>query len=172
VDPGDEPHIVIEAFKEFGSSPDAVLITHGHFDHFGGVTPIARPISRLVATTCGSLVQPASVPGDRREYWTTPKDVWEVFRLLAEERRRREVDPTLSMLRDTLLAEPTAKNDHYARERMQEMHDLIELLNNWVDEMNRLPPKTLMRLLTLGRKIRQLLDPRQGKKDSTEVTSN
>jgi len=118
------------------------------------------------------LVQPASVPGDRREYWTTPKDVWEVFRLLAEERRRREVDPTLSMLRDTLLAEPTAKNDHYARERMQEMHDLIELLNNWVDEMNRLPPKTLMRLLTLGRKIRQLLDPRQDKKDSTEVTSN
>ncbi len=116
------------------------------------------------------LVQPASVPGDRREYWTTPKDVWEVFRVLAEERRRREVDPTLSMLRDTLLVEPISQEDHYARERMQEMHDLIELLNNWVDEMNRLPPKTLMRLLALGRKIKQLLDPR--KKDSTESTSN
>ena len=109
------------------------------------------------------LVQPASVPGDRREYWTTPKDVWEVFRVLAEERRRREIDPTLSMLRDTLLAEPTSDNDRYAQERMQEMHDLIELLNNWVDEMNGLPPKTLMRLLKLGRKIKKLLHPGRNK---------
>jgi DNA-binding transcriptional regulator GbsR (MarR family) len=117
------------------------------------------------------LVQPASVPGDRREYWTTPKDVWEVFRVLAEERRRREIDPTLSMLRDTLLAEPTSENDRYAQERMQEMHDLIELLNNWVDEMNGLPPKTLVRLLKLGRKVSQLLSPRRNKKVSSEATS-
>ena len=116
------------------------------------------------------LVRPASVPGDRREYWTVPKDVWEVFRVLAEERRRREIDPTLSMLRDTLLADPISEKDRYAQERMREMHDLIELLNNWVDEMNGLPPKTLMRLLKLGRKIKQLLDPRR-KKDSTEATS-
>lgn len=106
------------------------------------------------------LVQPASVPGDRREYWTTPKDAWQVFRVLAEERRRREVDPTLSMLRDTLLDDPGSESDRYARQRMQEMHDLIELLNNWVDEMNRLPPKTLTRLLKLGRSIKDLLDRR------------
>ena len=116
------------------------------------------------------LVRPASVPGDRREYWTAPKDVWEVLRVLAEERRRREIDPTLSMLRDTLLEDPISEKDRYAQERMREMHDLIELLNNWVDEMNGLPPKTLMRLLKLGRKIKQLLDPRR-KKNSTEATS-
>jgi len=118
------------------------------------------------------LVRPASIPGDRREYWTTPKDVWEVFRVLAEERRRREIDPTLSMLRDTLLAEPASADDRYAQERMREMHDLIELLNNWVDEMHGLPPKTLMRLLKLGRKIRQLIDPRRSKKQSTETTAH
>jgi DNA-binding transcriptional regulator GbsR (MarR family) len=69
------------------------------------------------------LVQPASVPGDRRVYWSTPKDVWEVFRVLAKERRRREIDPTL---RDTLLAEPVSAEDRYAQQRMQEMHNLIE----------------------------------------------
>ena len=62
------------------------------------------------------------------------------------------------------------ENDRYAQERMREMHDLIELLNNWVEEMNGLPPKTLIRLLKLGRRIKQLLDPRK-KKDSTEATS-
>jgi len=113
------------------------------------------------------LVEPVTVPGDRREYWTTPKDVWEVFRVLIEERRRREIDPTLSMLRDTLLAEPASDEDRYAQTRMQEMHDLIELLNNWVDEMHGLPPKTLMRLMRLGRKIRERLGTRRSTQDST-----
>jgi glyoxylase-like metal-dependent hydrolase (beta-lactamase superfamily II) len=42
VDPGDEANVVIEAFTEFGFAPAAVLVTHGHFDHFGGVAPVAR----------------------------------------------------------------------------------------------------------------------------------
>ena len=42
IDPGDEAQIVIEAFTEFGFAPAAVLVTHGHFDHFGGVAPLAR----------------------------------------------------------------------------------------------------------------------------------
>lgn len=115
------------------------------------------------------LVQPASVPGDRREYWTTSKDVWELFRVLAEERRRREMDPTLSMLREALMDEPTSDNDRYARERMQEMHDLIEMLNGWIDDMNSLPSRTLIRLLKLGKKIQKLLEPRRNKQRSTEA---
>jgi glyoxylase-like metal-dependent hydrolase (beta-lactamase superfamily II) len=42
IDPGDEAGVVIEAFTEFGFDPAAVLVTHGHFDHFGGVAPLAR----------------------------------------------------------------------------------------------------------------------------------
>jgi len=45
VDPGDEARIVIEAFTEVGVTPAAVLLTHGHFDHFGGAAPIARQFS-------------------------------------------------------------------------------------------------------------------------------
>ena len=115
------------------------------------------------------LVQPASVAGDRREYWTTSKDVWQIFQTLTEERRRREIDPTLSMLRETLMTEAQSEDDRYAQERLQEMHDLIEMLNNWVDDMHRLPPKTLMRLLKLGRKIQKFLEPR-GKKQTSPKT--
>lgn len=42
IDPGDEAGVVTEAFTEFGFAPSAVLLTHGHFDHFGGVAPLAR----------------------------------------------------------------------------------------------------------------------------------
>jgi glyoxylase-like metal-dependent hydrolase (beta-lactamase superfamily II) len=45
IDPGDEANIVIEAFTEVGFPPAAVLVTHGHFDHFGGVAPLARHYS-------------------------------------------------------------------------------------------------------------------------------
>ena len=42
IDPGDEADVVIEAFTEFGFPPAAVLVTHGHFDHFGGAAPLAQ----------------------------------------------------------------------------------------------------------------------------------
>ena len=116
------------------------------------------------------LVRAANVPGDRREYWTTPKDVWEVFRILSEERRRREIDPTLSMLRETLMIEPASAGDRYARERLREMYDLVELFTNWIDEVHDLPPRTLLRLLKLGRRIQKLLDSRRGKKSADKST--
>jgi DNA-binding transcriptional regulator GbsR (MarR family) len=53
------------------------------------------------------LVKLRHQPGDRREYFEAPADVWEIFRVLAEERRRREIEPTLSMLRMALLERPT-----------------------------------------------------------------
>ena len=43
------------------------------------------------------LVRLKHRPGDRREYFDAPADVWEIFRVLAEERRRREIEPTLAM---------------------------------------------------------------------------
>ena len=44
IDPGDEADVVIQAFTEFGFAPAAVLVTHGHFDHFGGVAPVAAAL--------------------------------------------------------------------------------------------------------------------------------
>ena len=47
-----------------------------------------------------NLIRSSRKSGDRREYFEAPADVWEIFRVLAEERRRREIEPTLSMLRN------------------------------------------------------------------------
>ena len=116
------------------------------------------------------LVRPATIAGDRREYWTTPKDAWELFQVLAEERHRREVQPTLSMLRETLMAEPTTADDRYAQERLREMHELIEMLTNWMDEIYSLPPRNLVRLLKLGRRIQNLLDRRRKSRHPEQST--
>ena len=48
--------------------------------------------------------------------------MWAIFRTLAAERRKREIDPTLSMLRDALMEQPSVEADIHAQERMRQMH--------------------------------------------------
>lgn len=104
------------------------------------------------------LVRLRHQPGDRREYFESPADAWEVFRTLAEERRRREIEPTLSMLRNALLEEPTSPEDRHAQARMKGMHDLIELMTTWFDDVQRLDAATLSQLMKMGAKVQRLLE--------------
>src|SRR6185369_14581401 len=40
------------------------------------------------------------VMGDRRDHYETLGDVWEMFSIITEERKKREIDPTLALLRE------------------------------------------------------------------------
>ena len=95
--------------------------------------------------------------GDRREYFEAPSDVWEIFRVLAEERRRREIEPTLSMLRNALLEEPGSDAERHALQRMREMHELIDRLVTWFDDVQKLSPQTAMQLMGMGAKVTKVL---------------
>jgi DNA-binding transcriptional regulator GbsR (MarR family) len=104
------------------------------------------------------LVNLRHLPGDRREYFDAPSDAWEIFRTLAEERRRREIEPTLSMLRNALLEPATTDSDRIAQQRMKGMHDLIELMTTWFDDVQRLDQHTLAQLMKMGAKVQRLLE--------------
>lgn len=104
------------------------------------------------------LVRLRHQPGDRREYFDAPSDAWEIFQTLAEERRRREIEPTLSMLRNALLETPTSDEDRIAQQRMKGMHDLIELMTTWFDDVQRLDQQTLSQLMKMGAKVQRLLE--------------
>lgn len=104
------------------------------------------------------LVVSRHLPGDRREYFSTPDDVWAIFRTLAEQRRKREVDPTLSMLRSALMEDPDNDADRHAHRRMGEMLELIELITSWFDDVQGLERDTLMKLMRLGDGVRRVLE--------------
>jgi DNA-binding transcriptional regulator GbsR (MarR family) len=104
------------------------------------------------------LVRLKHLPGDRREYFESPGDVWEIFRVLAEERRRREIEPTLSMLRTALLQQPGNDADRHAQERMRQMHELIDRLMNWFDDVQKLAPETAMQLMGMGATVTKVLE--------------
>ena len=96
------------------------------------------------------LVQLRHQPGDRREYFQAPEDVWEIFKRLAEERRRREIEPTQSMLRAAMMEEASTDEERYAQQRMRDMHELIDKLMSWFDDVQRLSPETAMQLMGMG----------------------
>jgi DNA-binding transcriptional regulator GbsR (MarR family) len=106
------------------------------------------------------LVRLSHRPGDRREYFDAPGDAWEIFLTLAEERRRREVEPTLTMLRDALIAPAVAEEDRHVQRRLREMHDFIELGSDWFAEIRRLDPRTLRQLMKMGARVQKLLEMR------------
>ncbi|QZA78724.1 GbsR/MarR family transcriptional regulator [Deefgea tanakiae] len=115
----------------------------------------------LKELTSWRLVKLQHLPGDRREYYSTPEDVWAIFQTLAEERKKREVDPTLTMLRGALLEKPSNDADQHAQARMAEMHDLIDLTTSWFTDMQRLDVDTLKTLMKLGSQVQKFLEFKQ-----------
>lgn len=104
-----------------------------------------------------NLVRLRHRPGDRRDYFTTPDDMWEIVRTLIEERKKREIDPTLSKLRELGMQDGTSEVDRYALSRIGELRELIELLTGWHDELNRLETRQIVQLLQAGSKLRTLI---------------
>lgn len=104
------------------------------------------------------LVKLQHIPGDRKEYYSAPAEIWDIAKTLMEQRRKREIDPTLSTLRDLLMTKPADEEERYAQQRMQEMHDLIEMLTKWTTEIQRLDAARLQKLLKLGNNLGKVLE--------------
>ena len=105
-----------------------------------------------------NLVRLKHMPNDRRDYFTTPDDLWEIVRTLSEERKKREIDPTLTMLREVMMQSPSSDEERYAQERMSEMHDLIEQLTSWYNDVRKLETERLIALLSLGAKVQKIFE--------------
>ena len=104
-----------------------------------------------------NLVKLVHLAGDRRDHFETSTQVWELLRTIVRERQRREIAPTIDVLRE-LLADPALSKDPAdARTRLRETLELLETLTVWSDEMLRLDTTTLTKVLKLGAKIKKLL---------------
>jgi DNA-binding transcriptional regulator GbsR (MarR family) len=101
------------------------------------------------------IVRVAHVLGDRRDHFETIKDPWALFRVILEERKRREIDPTIAALNQCL--EGATEEDSEARERIAEMLEFFELTSAWYRAVGRLPDKALIRFVKLGDKVPKVL---------------
>jgi len=100
------------------------------------------------------VVKGVHILGDRREQFQSIKDVWQMFEILLDERKRREMDPTLKMLRETSaqLDDKTPVDPH-TKQRLAEMLEFFELMDGWFGEVRRLPLASRVKLVKLGARI-------------------
>lgn len=104
------------------------------------------------------LVKVVHVMGDRRDHFTALQDVWEIFRVIMEERKRREIDPTLSVMREcSIEGEQDTALDPATKERMDQVLAFLEMLTATYEDYKHLPPATLQKFLKMGGKVARFL---------------
>jgi DNA-binding transcriptional regulator GbsR (MarR family) len=104
------------------------------------------------------IVKLVHLPGDRRDHFESMKDVFEMFRVIVNERRRREVDPTLRLINDCLEdgGKPKA-SEAYVRDRLESMKEFFELATTFAAQLDRMPTGALVKVARMGDKALKLL---------------
>ncbi len=98
------------------------------------------------------IVRIVHVMGDRRDHFETIKDVWEMFRLILDERKKRECDPTLALLREAVT---DAKKPGIRRPHARAIADLLqffELMTTWYDQTRKMPTPAVLKFVKMGDK--------------------
>ena len=104
------------------------------------------------------LVKNVHVMGDRRDHFETLEDVWEMFRIVMDERKRREVDPTLILLRDCMEEQKkSGKRDKHTEGRLEALQEFFESAAGSYERMRSVPTATLRRIAKMGDKVLKLL---------------
>jgi DNA-binding transcriptional regulator GbsR (MarR family) len=108
------------------------------------------------------IIKTVLLLGDRREHYESLTDVWQMFRVVLDERKRREIDPTLAVLRECVeqLDREGSPSDGHTRERLHQMLDFFEKANTVYERVRGLPLDALRSLASSELKIRRLLNAR------------
>nr|WP_136250723.1 GbsR/MarR family transcriptional regulator [Ningiella ruwaisensis] len=104
------------------------------------------------------LVHTLHKQGDRKDYYHTRGSIWDMANKVFEERRKREMDPTLSLLRDIMMDEAANDDERYAQGRIAEIHDLLENITEWTQSLQQLSPEKLNTLMKLGSGVGKVLE--------------
>ncbi len=104
------------------------------------------------------IVRLVHLPGDRRDHFESLKDVWEMFRVVLDERKKRELDPTLAMLKVSI--EEAAKDEatsDYTEQRLRDMQEFFQTTTGWYGHLRLWPTEAITKLAKLGDKALKLL---------------
>jgi len=106
------------------------------------------------------LVKMTHQLGDRRDHFETFTDVWEAFRVIIRERKHREIEATIRVLRECT-AEAKAKKSQVppeAGDRLAAMLAFLETADAWGERATKLSPASLRRLSKLADTIFRLVE--------------
>jgi DNA-binding transcriptional regulator GbsR (MarR family) len=104
------------------------------------------------------IVQLVHVVGDKRDHFESMKDVWEMFRIVLDERKKREFDPTMRMLHECIVeAEKDKATDEYTEERLRELYKFFETTTALYGQVRRWPTAAIFKFMKAGDKALKVL---------------
>lgn len=107
------------------------------------------------------LVKVVHQLGDRRDHFESLHDVWDIFFVILEERKRRELDPTLTTLRECVMeSEEDPEIDPVVKERIEQTLLFLEQLTGWYAQMKTMDRASMLKMMKIGIKIQSLLNPK------------
>ncbi len=131
-----------------------------HAEHILQALGVARSnvSSSLKELQGWGIVKRVHVMGDSRDHFESMKDVWEMFRVVMDERKKREFDPTERLLRECIAeAEADQKTDKYTRQRLRELAGFFQTTSACYGQVSQWPAGALTRFIQVSDKIRKLL---------------
>lgn len=104
------------------------------------------------------IVKMVHVLGDKRDHFESMKEVWEMFRVVLDERKKREIDPTIALLRTCIAeAEKEGSGASYTEQRLRELAGFFDATSAWYGQIRLWPTGALTKFVKAGDKIRKLL---------------
>ena len=104
------------------------------------------------------LVKTVHVMGERKDHFEALKDIQETFNVIVEGRKRREIDPTLSLLRDLSIEMENQKTtDKHVKSQINDMLKFVDEMSAWYEDVKKLPNETLMKIARMGSKVMRFL---------------
>lgn len=103
------------------------------------------------------IVRVVHVMGDRRDHFESLRDVWEMFQIILDERKRREIEPTVAILDECLAEARESRNDADVKARLEAMRDFFVTMTRWYDDIRRLPTGAVIRFVKMGGRVRKWL---------------
>jgi DNA-binding transcriptional regulator GbsR (MarR family) len=104
------------------------------------------------------IVRLVHVLGDKRDHFESMKDVWEMFRVVLDERKKREIDPTLALLRACVAeAKEDRGTDRYTEQKLRELADFFDTTTAWYGQIRQWPTGALTKFVRAGDKIQKWL---------------
>jgi DNA-binding transcriptional regulator GbsR (MarR family) len=104
------------------------------------------------------IVKRLHVLGDSRDHFESMKDVWEMFRVVLDERKKREIDPTERLLHECIAAaEQDQETDEYTKQKLRELAEFFDTSIACFGQVRRWPTGALIKFVKACGKIRKLL---------------
>jgi DNA-binding transcriptional regulator GbsR (MarR family) len=109
------------------------------------------------------VVSKMHIKGERKEYFTTEKDVWQFFKIISRERKKREIDPTIITLHEVLadLENDEHPESHYVRRQIDSLLELVETGDQLYDYIEDLNPASLLKLVNQVLQLAKKIKPAQ-----------